>query len=336
MAQAPAGWLDKLFLFGSGANESETGPDMDSADSVAVVIPTFNMAWCIRRAIASCQIQSMAVGEIIVVDDGSTDDTAEIVPELALRDPRIRYVRQAGNKGHLTALGVGVQLARSRWIALLDADDELTPYSIEARVSAATRYRDQTGEAPGLVYGDHKDRAPFKSLSGHCFTYLCRELCLCQTSTIMLSGESRALFPVEFENHFTQNSDDEIVLSVARKFPVVHCGAEVAIYHEHRSPSRMVNNPWKRFEGVWHLVRVHAGDVLQTQGLGRLMLWYLRILLAFLQYQRSISDALLARARASLWGRIRRLALRSYRAGVLALIKFLRPRLKRHFEFMYF
>src|SRR5262249_44254338 len=99
-------------------------------DLVSVVIPSYNMNWCVTRAIASCQAQSMAVNEIIVVDDCSTDNTEAVVRDLMARDPRIKYFKLQKNGGHLAALRFGAREAVSDWVALLDADDELTPDSI--------------------------------------------------------------------------------------------------------------------------------------------------------------------------------------------------------------
>jgi glycosyltransferase involved in cell wall biosynthesis len=142
-------------------------------DSVSVVIPSYNMDWCVSRAVTSCQNQSMPVDEIIVVDDCSTDDTESVVRSLMSRDPRIRYLRPKKNGGHLATLHFGACNAGSAWVALLDADDELTPRSIEARIVAANAYEKATGAKPQLVYGDH-DNAKFMRLEGSCFLSFAR------------------------------------------------------------------------------------------------------------------------------------------------------------------
>jgi glycosyltransferase involved in cell wall biosynthesis len=105
--------------------------------SVSVVIPSYNMDWCIARAVNSCETQSLGVQEIIIIDDCSTDNTAAVVRNLMTRNPRVRYWRLERNAGHLGALSFGARQAASDWIVLLDADDELTPNSIEARVVVA-------------------------------------------------------------------------------------------------------------------------------------------------------------------------------------------------------
>src|ERR1700730_3859305 len=94
-------------------------------DSVTVVIPSYNMDWCIARAVNSCQVQSLAPDEIIDVDDCSTDNTEAVVTKLMISNQTIRYFRLTKNRGHLAVLKFGAENAASDWIALLDADDEL-------------------------------------------------------------------------------------------------------------------------------------------------------------------------------------------------------------------
>jgi glycosyltransferase involved in cell wall biosynthesis len=245
--------------------------------TISVVIPSYNMDWCIARAIRSCQTQSLRVDEIIIVDDCSTDNTEQVVYVLLQADKRIRYFKLARNSDHLAALKYGASRATSDWIALLDADDELTPHSIEARVTAAQEYKRTTGITPQFIYGDLSN-VKFTFLRGYSFPYVCRELSLCQTSTMMLGRESVQYIPVKHIYH----TDDEIVLAISKIFHLVHCGEAVAICHEHNSPSGRKNNPWRVFEGVCELVRAHRTEIRAEHGLLCLFFWKLRIAKTFI------------------------------------------------------
>ena len=75
------------------AGRAAEGPHMRPRDTVSVVIPSYNMDWCVTRAITSCQIQSLSVDEIIIVDDRSMDTTGAVVRNLMDADPRIKYWR---------------------------------------------------------------------------------------------------------------------------------------------------------------------------------------------------------------------------------------------------
>ena len=88
--------------------------------SVAVIIPTYNRAKLIRRAISSAQRQLLPGDEVIVVDDGSTDNTAAVVSAC---EPPVRYV-QTHNGGAGRARNIGVDYATSSLVAFLDSDDE--------------------------------------------------------------------------------------------------------------------------------------------------------------------------------------------------------------------
>jgi glycosyltransferase involved in cell wall biosynthesis len=87
---------------------------------VSVIIPVFNRAWCLARAVDSVLAQTMPYFELLVVDDGSTDFCSEIVQKY--NDKRIRYFYQQ-RKGVSAARNLGLEKSRGDYIALLDSDD---------------------------------------------------------------------------------------------------------------------------------------------------------------------------------------------------------------------
>jgi glycosyltransferase involved in cell wall biosynthesis len=90
---------------------------------ISVVLPAFNAATTVARAVDSIRRQTWTDWELIVVDDGSKDGTGPIVRALASREPRVRVVTTA-HRGIATALNTGVDEARGQFIARMDADDE--------------------------------------------------------------------------------------------------------------------------------------------------------------------------------------------------------------------
>ena len=100
---------------------------------VSVVIPTYNRAAFIAEAVRSVREQRFQDFEILVVDDGSTDETAQIVQ--AVGDPRVRYLYQ-NNRGVAAALNTGWRAARGEFVARLDSDDRWLPTLLQELVAA--------------------------------------------------------------------------------------------------------------------------------------------------------------------------------------------------------
>jgi len=96
---------------------------------ISVIIPTYNRVKTIGRTIESILAQTYDQFEIIVVDDGSTDDTMQLLSEF--NDPRIRIVKHEVNKGVTAAKNTGLNNIRGEWFTILDSDDEIIPEALE-------------------------------------------------------------------------------------------------------------------------------------------------------------------------------------------------------------
>jgi glycosyltransferase involved in cell wall biosynthesis len=114
--------------------------------TVSVVIPTYNRKAALARAIKTVVAQSYEDWELIVVDDASTDGPEEVVRTLG--DGRMVYVRHPQNCGGGAARNTGIRLARGKYVAFLDSDDEWFPEKLARDVAAFTR----PGGDIGLVY----------------------------------------------------------------------------------------------------------------------------------------------------------------------------------------
>lgn len=90
---------------------------------VSVVMPVFNAELFVARAIESIQQQTLKDYEFIIIDDASFDKTAMIVKQYAKKDPRIRFYRNKRNLQHARTLNICVKLAKTDYIARMDADD---------------------------------------------------------------------------------------------------------------------------------------------------------------------------------------------------------------------
>ncbi len=106
------------------------------SDLVSVVIPAYNSAPFVYAAISSVLLQSYEAIEIIVINDGSTDDTGAVLEPLR---PRVRY-RQTANQGAAAARNLGLEMAAGRYVAFLDADDLWHPCKIACQVDTLTQH----------------------------------------------------------------------------------------------------------------------------------------------------------------------------------------------------
>lgn len=107
---------------------------MKKTPTVSVVIPTFKRPALVRRAIASVLNQTYRDFEIVVVDDGSPDDTRGAVT--GIRDERVRYLRHERNRGLPASRNTGIKAASGEYIAFLDDDDEWLPEKLERQIPA--------------------------------------------------------------------------------------------------------------------------------------------------------------------------------------------------------
>lgn len=106
---------------------------------VSVIIPVYNRLKLLERAVDSVRAQTCSDWEILIVDDGSTDGTAAYAAELAAADPRIRCMRNTGNRGPGGARNVGILSARGGFIAFLDSDDYWLPGKLAAQIECFDR-----------------------------------------------------------------------------------------------------------------------------------------------------------------------------------------------------
>ena len=129
---------------------------------VSVIMPTYNRAEFIGAAIDSVLGQTYPDLELIVVDDGSTDDTAAIVA--ARQDARLRYIQQA-NAGETAARNTGIAHATGALIGFLDSDDVMLPHNLET-LAGTLDARPDVDVAYGWFYFMHADGTPIRFVHG--------------------------------------------------------------------------------------------------------------------------------------------------------------------------
>ncbi len=123
---------------------------MEPTPTVSVILPTYNRAAMLAEAIASVRAQTFADWELIVVDDGSTDETEATVRALTREEPRLRYLRQPQG-GVSKARNAGIKATQGRYVAFLDDDDMYLPEKLALQVAHLTQR-----PGVGFVYGQNE------------------------------------------------------------------------------------------------------------------------------------------------------------------------------------
>jgi len=105
---------------------------------VSIIIPTFNRAALLQSCVESVQQQTFHDWELLLINDGSTDNTAEVLNGLAVRDPRIRPISNPRNLGLPATRNIGIRNARGRFVLFLEDDIKAAPDCLEVLLARAT------------------------------------------------------------------------------------------------------------------------------------------------------------------------------------------------------
>ena len=113
--------------------------------SVSVIIPAYNCKTYIKTAVQSVLEQTVEPLEILVIDDGSTDGTEQVLNEMAQNCSKLRLIKLEVNSGVSAARNRGVKEAKGKWVAFLDSDDQWVPAKLEKQLAMM--------EKTGAVFG---------------------------------------------------------------------------------------------------------------------------------------------------------------------------------------
>jgi len=127
-----------------------------SRPEISVILPTFNRAGLLEKAMESVLCQTFRNWELLVVDDGSSDATYAVVNAYVERCSAIRYLKHSNRKLNMTR-NAGIQAAFGRWITFLDSDDSYLPLHLESRMD----FMRKNPEADLIVGGFHTDEDIF-------------------------------------------------------------------------------------------------------------------------------------------------------------------------------
>ena len=240
--------------------------------TVTVIVPTYNRAHLIPRAIRSVLAQTYGDFELLVIDDGSSDDTQAVVAGWS--DPRVRYLREPQNAGVGAARNRGLREARGEFIAFLDSDDEWLPDKLSRQVALFRAVPDAVGliyTGVESVYADQNQQVASSGARGDLYReMLQRNVIHGGGSNVMIRREVVATAGF-FHEGIPAIEDYEYWLRITRFFKVEFIGDPLVRYYdasagERRSLAREAN-----LEARWWFFRTHLAE-MRRAGVAHLFL----------------------------------------------------------------
>jgi glycosyltransferase involved in cell wall biosynthesis len=230
---------------------------------ISIVIPTFNRAKQVRLALDSVLAQTYRNFEVIVVDDGSTDDTKDVVASIvknqAMGGVRVRYIGQL-NQGQSVARNRGAEEAKGEWIAFLDSDDLWLPGKLEKQIETLrqfggkshacftdARWFDKLGnETTCFRRGerDYKDEAGIDYEAAQSLVKMRDPYCV---STLLVDADV-AKGVGWFDSSLKYAEDHDFLLRLALATPICYVNKLLCIIDQSESPEGSKCRPWNEIE----------------------------------------------------------------------------------------
>lgn len=232
--------------------------------TVSVIIPTYNRAHLVGRAIQSVLNQTYQDFELIIVDDGSTDNTDDIIKEFQKKDKRIKYIRHEKNKGGSAARNSGIKVSRGEYIAFLDSDDE---WFIEKLKRQMKFFKNASPEVSvvytGFIYKDElggntcKQYIPKK----RCYIYedILAENCVGTTSTVLIKRKCFEKVEI-FDENLPSCQDWEMWIRIAKEYQFDFIEDPLVTYHIHKS--RISTDLEAEIKGITIIINKFSGEFI--------------------------------------------------------------------------
>ncbi len=244
---------------------------------VSVIIPTFNRAFSLHKCINSVLNQSHENLEVIIVDDGSTDNSYEVIRQY-LKNSRVRYIKHETNKGAQAARNTGIKSAAGNYIAFLDSDDEWLPKKIEIQLDKAREskrlcviHSDTLVAHEGT---DETKRLNVPQLDGCVHKELLRgpgPLLQCILAPRSCFGRIGYL-----DENVPSWQEWDTSIALSKHYEFIYCDVPLTIYSLHAHDT--ISKDKKRTADGWrYIVNKYKSDIITQLGLNALAMHYLTL-----------------------------------------------------------
>lgn len=268
---------------------------------ISIVIPTYNREDLLARAMRSVREQTFQDWEMIVVDDGSTDNTGQIVQSWAFNDKRIKYYRLSPNSGTpVIPRNVGVARAQGEYVAFLDSDDQWEPGKLETQLwymkyhNSLFTYHDLEVlrfDYRGIIINKERWGKMSTCHSDSVFKFLLRKNFIATSTVMMRRGLYEKYGGMDYR--LAISHDWDLWLRIAYDIPVhyineplgtleIRDGSVIGEVHRRRSECRQVIRKWmkqvdtiyyKKIMRYYYLMEVFDVLPVKLQGCMR-SIWY--------------------------------------------------------------
>lgn len=266
---------------------------------VSICIPAFNCEDYLREAVQSVQRQEIDNIEIVIVDDGSTDQTCYVANQLALADHRIRVYSQK-NSGSCVARNLAFKMAKGRYICLLDSDDIWPGGKLKTQLKILESHPNAIVIGAVRRFTDEKSRKygsltiPFKYDSRG--EYLRRLLTIPDTQKLLINTlccRAEYIKNDPWDPRFKTGHDWEVWIRLAYKYEFIHLDEVFQYYRKHPASTTKNNRLRLIADCQLDVVNVHGPKILSgTHELNQLRA---NLVLSFVNhavYAKSRTDAL--------------------------------------------
>jgi glycosyltransferase involved in cell wall biosynthesis len=234
---------------------------------ISVILPTYNRANLISRSIKSVLNQTFDDFELIIVDDGSSDNTEYVASTFI--DNRIKFFKLAKNQGQNPALNFGVSKTSGKYIAFIDSDDEWLPDFLYKSVNLF-KDDESLGAVYASAYGQDLDGKLYSgynfSLKGNIYKEVLEQGYLSYMITIVVKKEIIDLLkPLPFDPEFTYAQDDDFCFQVSKIAKVGLIEEPLAIIHSD-SGDQLSKNSLARAYGREKLFKKYRNEISNICG----------------------------------------------------------------------
>lgn len=198
---------------------------------ISIIMPVYNCGDFINQAIDSILDQSFSDFELLIINDGSFDETERIV--LAFRDKRIKYHRLDRNTGNYHARNIGLKVAKGKYVAVMDADDIALPKRLETQYNYLESHDDVLATGTCFLFGINGFKAERP------VSYMDIKLALLDNNCILhpsLMIRKSVLDDLSgYNENYKYSSDYDLVCRIANKGPIINLPETLMVYRWHKS-----------------------------------------------------------------------------------------------------